>query len=227
MWLITFQSFSFPMFVVSAESRSLCCSSPSILQLFVQPFFLLTMFRWPFLIFLSFFCSHSVSILWCPSSFVPVFSFQQNASPHCLRFAEQHWDTETIFALTSEEQIWTRCADSIWEWQLWVKTLWSLSWNVQRTITKRSYWSPQTGQVCGDLDKAAKKYTLRNKVSIMLQSVTAAPSDVRVWFMSLLVTLGVLVFSGERSPKFFKVSKGTEGCSFSKKAWGNAFAEIS
>lgn len=91
---------------------------------------------------------------------------------------------------------------------------------MQRTITKRSYWSPQTGQVCGDLDKAAKKYTLRNKVSIMLQSVTAAPSDVRVWFMSLLVTLGVLVFSGERSPKFFKVSKGKEGCSFSKKKPG-------
>lgn len=38
--------------------------------------------------------------------------------------------------------------------------------------------------------------------------------------MSLLVSLGLLVFWGERSPKFFSVSKGEKGRSFSKRPGG-------
>lgn len=31
-------------------------------------------------------------------------------------------------------------AGSTWEWQLWVKALWSLSWSLQRTMAGSSYW---------------------------------------------------------------------------------------
>lgn len=89
----------------------------------------------------------------------------QHAFLYCVWFAESSWDIGTIFSMLLPQRIRSEpdVAGSTWEWQLWVKALWSLSWTLQRNIATSSRWGyvnlesfflfppPQYGQKYGNL----------------------------------------------------------------------------
>lgn len=119
---------------------------------------------------------------------------------------------------------------STWEWQLWVKALWTLSQTLQRTIARSSYCGYM---ILEDFSSPTSKRSKPGEFTLRQQKAYSQKQSLHYAWICCCLFLrhedmvhvpasqpGGACLPGERSPKFFNMSE--KGHSFSKSLGGMA-----